>query len=80
MLINSKYAIAGSICSQHAIEMILVSKEVHSKSDSNDLSPMCISCKITKLFKLFLHRSECEHTIAHITELNCLLSDGLKDC
>ena len=52
-----------STCSQHAIEVIFVSNEVDLRADSNDSSPMCISCKITKLFKLFLHRSECEHTV-----------------
>ena len=54
---------SGSTCSQLAIEMILISNEVDLRADSNDSSPMCISCKITKLFKLFLHRSEREHTI-----------------
>ena len=38
--------------------VILVSNEADLRADSNDSSPMCISCKITKLFKLFLHRSE----------------------
>ena len=51
-----------------AIEVILVSNEADLRADSNDSSPMCISCKITKLFKLFLHRSEREHTI--VTSLN----------
>ena len=55
---------SGSTCSQSAIEVILVSNEADLRADSNDSSPMCISCKITKLFKLFLHRSEREHTIA----------------
>ena len=54
---------SGSTCSQSAIEVILVSNEADLRADSNDSSPMCISCKITKLFKLFLHRSEREHTI-----------------
>ena len=54
---------SGSTCSQLAIEMILISNEADLRADSNDSSPMCISCKITKLFKLFLHRSEREHTI-----------------
>ena len=43
---------SGSTCSQHAIEMILISNEADLRADSNDSSPMCISCKI-KLFKLF---------------------------
>ena len=60
----------GSTCSQHAIEVILVSNEADLRADSNDSSPMCISCKITKLFKLFLHRSEREHTITHHQILN----------
>ena len=54
---------SGSTCSQLAIEMILISNEADLRADSNDSSPMCISYKITKLFKLFLHRSEREHTI-----------------
>ena len=54
---------SGSTCSQSAIEVILVSNEADLRADSNDSSPMCISCKITKLFKLFLHRSKHEHTI-----------------
>ena len=53
----------GSTYSQYAIEVIFVSNEADLRADSNDSSPMCISCKITKLFKLFLHRSEREHTI-----------------
>ena len=56
-------AFSGSTCSQSAIKVILVSNEANLRADSNDSSPMCISCKITKLFKLFLHRSEREHTI-----------------
>ena len=57
---------SGSTCSQLAIEMILISNEADLRADSNDSSPMCISCKITKLFKLFLHRSEREHTIVRV--------------
>ena len=41
------------VCSQHAIELILVSNEVNLRADSNDLSPMCISCKIFMLFFRF---------------------------
>ena len=48
---------------KNPIEVILVSNEADLRADSNDSSPMCISCKIAKLFKLFLHRSEREHTI-----------------
>ena len=47
---------------QHVPNLQLVSNEADLRADSNDSSPMCISCKITKLFKLFLHRSEREHT------------------
>ena len=54
---------SGSTYSQLAIEMILISNEADLRADSYDSSPMCISCKIIKLFKLFLHRSEREHTI-----------------
>ena len=53
---------SGSTCSQHAIEMILISNEADLRADSNDSSSICISCKIAKLFELFLHRSEREHT------------------
>ena len=55
----------GSTCSQSAIESILVSNEADLKADFNDSSPMCISCKITKLFKLFLHRNE-HYNIIHL--------------
>ena len=34
---------------QHVTEVILVSSEADLRADSNDSSPMCISCKITKL-------------------------------
>ena len=47
----------------------MVSNEADLRADSNDSSPMCVSCKITKLFKLFLHRSEREHTIVALTQL-----------
>ena len=57
---------SGSTRSQSAIEVILVSNEADLRADSNDSSPMCTSCKITKLFKLFLHRSEREHNIVLI--------------
>ena len=57
---------SGSTCFQSAIEVILVSNESDLRADSNDSNPMCISCKVTKLFKLFLHTSEREHTIAGI--------------
>ena len=66
---------SGSTCSQLAIEMILISNEADLRADSNDSSPMCISCKITKLFKLFLHRSECEHTIVVFSQ-GCFLIMG----
>ena len=57
---------SSSTCPQSVIEVILVSNEADLRADSNDSSPMCISCKITKLFKLFLHRSEREHTIVYL--------------
>ena len=57
---------SGSTYSQSAIEVILVSNEADLRADSNDSSPMCISCKIKKLF---LHRSEREHTIVLWTRL-----------
>ena len=40
------YCVSNLICSQHAIELILVSDE----ADLSDLSPMCISSK-QKWFK-----------------------------
>ena len=58
--------VLGSTHSQLAIEMVLISNEADLRAYSNDSSPMCISCKITKLFKLFLHRSEREHTIVAV--------------
>ena len=43
---------------QHVANMQLRCFEVDLRSDSNDSSPMCITCNIiTKLFELFLHRS-----------------------
>ena len=65
---------SGSTCSQSAVEVILVSNEADLRADSNDSSPMGISCKITKLFKLFLHRSEREHTIDGACMTTCLPS------
>ena len=47
----------GFIGSQYAIGMILVSKEARFRVDSNDSSPMCITCKTKKLFKFFLEVS-----------------------
>ena len=55
---------SGLACSQHAIKLILVSDEVDSRVDSNDSSPMCISCKTKKLFKLLLGSSQHEQSIA----------------
>ena len=66
---------SGSTRSQSAIEVILVSNEADLRADSNDSSPMCISCKITTLFKLFLHQSEHEHT-----KLVCLQFNTNKHC
>ena len=40
---------SGLICSQHAIEMDLVSQKAPKNSDSNDSSPI----KTKKLFKFF---------------------------
>ena len=55
--------LSGSTCSHLAIEVILVLNQADLGADSNDSCPMYISCKIAKLFKLFLHRSEREYTI-----------------
>ena len=51
---------SGLICSQHAIEMDLVSPK---PPDSNDSSPISVSLKTKKLFK-FLHPTQPEQTIA----------------
>ena len=67
---------SGLACSQHAIKLILVSDEADSRVDSNDSSPMCISCKTKKLFKLLLgssqHEQSYDFTIAwavHVSKL-----------
>ena len=54
---------SGLACSQHAIKLILVSDEADLRVDSNDSSPMCISCKTKKLFKLLLGSSQHEQSI-----------------
>ena len=55
---------SGLACSQHAIKLIFVSDEADLRVDSNDSSPMCISCKTKKLFKLLLGSSQHEQSIA----------------
>ena len=54
---------SGLACSQHALKLILVSDEADSRVDSNDSSPMSISCKTKKLFKLLLGSSQHEQSI-----------------
>ena len=54
---------SGLICSQHAIEMDLVSPKVPKNPDSNDSSPISVSLKTKKLFKFFLHPTQPEQTI-----------------
>ena len=44
---------SGLICSQHAIEMDLVSPKAPKNPDSNDSSPISVSLKTKKLFKFF---------------------------
>ena len=56
--------LSGSICSQHAIELILVSQNTRLESDSNDSRIMCILCKTKKLSILFTFLSEREQSIA----------------
>ena len=46
----------SGLASQHAIKLILVSEEVDLRVDSNDSSPMCISCKTKKLFLFNMNR------------------------
>ena len=41
------------ICSQHAIQMDLISQKAPKNPDSNDSSPISVSLKIKKLFKFF---------------------------
>ena len=50
------------ICSQHAIEMDLVSQKVPKNPDSNDSSPIFVSLK-TKVIQVFLHQTQPEQTI-----------------
>ena len=57
--------LSGSICSQHAIELILVSQNTCLESDSNDSRIMCILCKTKKLSILFTFLSEHEQSIEH---------------
>ena len=54
---------SGLICSQHAIEMDLVSQKAPTNPDSNDSSPISVSLKTKKLFKFFIHRTQLEQTI-----------------
>ena len=44
---------SGSICSQHAIEMDLVSQKAPKNPDSNDLSPISVSLKTKKVIQVF---------------------------
>ena len=64
---------SGLLCSQHAIEMDLVSPKAPKNPDS---SPISVSLKIKKLFKFFLHPTQPEQTIVivllvEITFINC---------
>ena len=54
---------SGLICSQHAIEMDLVSPKAPKNPDSNDSNPISISLKTKKLFKFFLLPTQPEQTI-----------------
>ena len=65
---------SGLACSQHAIKLILVSDKADLRVDSNDSSPMCISCKTKKLFKLLLGSSQHEQTVVGIGSLQSLCS------
>ena len=57
--------LSGSIYSQHAIELILVSQNMRLESDSNDSRIMCILCKTKKLSILFTFLSEREQSITN---------------
>ena len=48
---------SGSIYSQYAIDLILVSNEADLKGNYTDSSPMCASCKTNKLHKFFSSKS-----------------------
>ena len=54
----------GLICSQHAIEMDLVSQKAPKNPDSKDSSPISVSLKTKNLFKFFLHRTQPEQSIS----------------
>ena len=60
--------LSGSIYSQHAIELILVSQNTRLESDSNDSRIMCILCKTKKLSILFTFLSEREQSIDKVFE------------
>ena len=68
--------LSDSVCPQLAIEMILLSKEVHLESDSNDSRIICISCITKQLFKIFLGQSQHEQSI--VVQITAICS-GLVD-
>ena len=57
------YCVFWFICSQHAIEIDLVSPKAPKNPDSNDSSPISASLKTKKLFKFFLYPTQPEQTI-----------------
>ena len=58
--------LSDPICSQHAIELILVSQNTRLEFNSNDSRIMCILCKTKKLSILFTLLSECEQSIVSV--------------
>ena len=55
---------SGLICSQHAIEMDLLSQKAPKNPDSNDSSPISVSLKTKKLFKfVLLWHASCNLTL-----------------
>ena len=58
--------LSGSIYSQHAIELILVSQNTRLEFDSNDSRIMYILCKTKKLSILLTFLSEREQSIVEI--------------
>ena len=71
---------SGLICSQHAIEMDLVSPKVPKNPDSNDSSPISISLKTKKLFKFCLLPTQPEQTISGVTSHTLLNKSTESAC
>ena len=60
---------SGLICSQHAIEIDLVSQKAPKNSDSNDSSPISVSLKTKKLLKFFYTERNLNRLIEEVTNV-----------